>query len=118
MKYSLGIDIGTGSAKGVLFSAGIRPEAQASAEYPTCFPRAGWAQQKPEDWWDAVIKVVRRILKESAVSAKDIGVISVSCQAPTVLLLDENGEPVYDALIWMDRRSEAECSWLEPLGTI
>ena len=113
MKYSLGIDIGTGSAKGILFSAGIRPEAQASAEYPTCFPRAGWAQQKPEDWWDAVIKVVRRILKESAVSAKDIGVISVSCQAPTVLLLDENGEPVYDALIWMDRRSEAECSWLE-----
>ena len=112
MSYSLGIDIGTGSAKGVLFSAGVKPVAQAQAEYPTYFPQAGWAQQKAGDWWKAVVEVIHRLIQESGIGSRDIGAVSVSCQAPTVLLLGKDGEPVYDALIWMDRRSEEECAWL------
>lgn len=112
MAYSLGIDIGTSSAKGVLFSKGVTPVAQASAEYPTYFPQESQAQQKPEDWWKAVVSVIRSILCKSDVDSGEIGVISISCQAPTVLLLNKKGEALCDGIIWMDRRSGDECGWL------
>ncbi len=112
LKYSLGIDIGTSSAKGVLFAPGVRPVAQATAEYETQFPHPGWAQQKPDDWWDATVTVIRELLGKSGVASEQIKVVSVSCQAPTVLLLDKRGIPLCDAIIWMDRRSEAECAYL------
>lgn len=112
LKYSLGIDIGTSSAKGVLFAPGVRPVAQASAEYETLLPQPGWAQQKPDDWWNASVSVIRTLLRKSGVAPEQIKVVSVSCQAPTVLLLDKSGTPLYDAIIWMDRRSEAECAEL------
>lgn len=112
MKYSLGIDVGTSSAKGVLFSKGVTPVAQATAEYPTYFPNENWAQQKPEDWWKAAIDIVQNILQKSTIDPGEIGALSISCQAPTVLLLDKKGEALYDGLIWMDRRSEEECTCL------
>ena len=65
LKYSLGIDIGTSSAKGVLFAPGVRPVAQATAEYETLLPQPGWAQQKPDDWWNAAVSVIRALLQKS-----------------------------------------------------
>ena len=113
MKYSIGIDIGTTTVKCILFGEGVQVVAEAGREYKTLLPKASWAQQNPEDWWKGVAESIRSILTESRVAPEDIKVISVSSQAPAVLPMTKEGEPLHDALIWMDRRSTKELEILE-----
>ena len=108
MNYSIGIDIGTTTVKCILFGEGPKVVAEAGKEYGTLLPEPSWAQQNPEDWWQAVVESVRVILAKSWVDPKDIKVISVSSQAPAVLPVTREGRPLHDALIWMDRRSVEE----------
>lgn len=118
MKYSIGIDIGTTTVKCILFGEGVQVVAEAGREYKTLLPKASWAQQNPEDWWKGVAESIRSILTESRVAPEDIKVISVSSQAPAVLPMTKEGEPLHDALIWMDRRSTKELEILEEkIGT-
>lgn len=108
----LGIDIGTTNAKAALFDASGVLLGEAQREYATIYPQPGWAEQTPEDWWSATVTIVRHLLDASPVEAKDIAAIAVSSQAPTALPLDEQGTALHPALIWMDRRSEAQCARL------
>ena len=108
MNYSIGIDIGTTTVKCILFGEGPKVVAEAGKEYGTLLPEPSWAQQNPDDWWQAVVESVRVILAKSWVDPKDIKVISVSSQAPAVLPVTREGRPLHDALIWMDRRSVEE----------
>ena len=118
MEYSIGIDIGTTTVKCILFGEGVQVVAEAGREYKTLLPKASWAQQNPEDWWKGVAESIRSILTESRVAPEDIKVISVSSQAPAVLPMTKEGEPLHDALIWMDRRSTKELEILEEkIGT-
>lgn len=113
MNYSIGIDIGTTTVKCILFEEGPRVAAEASKEYGTLLPEPSWAQQNPEEWWEAVVESIRIILAKSWVDPKDIKVISVSSQAPAVLPVAKDGTPLHDALIWMDRRSKEEYQIIE-----
>ncbi|MGA2546666.1 MAG: FGGY-family carbohydrate kinase [Rectinemataceae bacterium] len=110
--YTLGIDIGTTNIKSVLFKERATPIAQAVREFKTNIPRPSWAQQRADDWWDAVVDTIRGVLNESRIDAGEVCALAVSCQAPTMLPVDESGEPLYDALIWMDRRSTSQCEML------
>jgi len=115
--YTLGIDIGTTNIKSVLFKPGAILAAQAIREYKTEFPHPSWAQQKADDWWDAVVVTVRKVLAESGIDSAEVAAVAISCQAPTMLPVDNTGRPLGDALIWMDRRSDAQCERLvEKLG--
>lgn len=108
MKYSIGIDIGTTTVKCILFGEGAKMIAEAGKEYGTLLPEPSWAQQNPDDWWDAVSESIRVLLARTRVKPEEIKVISVSSQAPAVLPVTREGRPLYDALIWMDRRSIEE----------
>lgn len=108
MQYSIGIDIGTTNVKCVLFGERALALAQMGVEYKTVIPKPSWAQQKPEDWWNGVTASIQNLLKVSKINPADVKVISVSSQAPTVLPVDREGEPLHDAVIWMDRRSRKE----------
>ncbi len=112
MNYSIGIDIGTTTVKAILFREGPAVAAEASREYSTFIPHHAWAEQDPMDWWNGTVHCLRRILAESRVDPADIKVISVSSQAPCALPLDREGNPLHNALIWMDRRSGAELEQL------
>ncbi len=109
MGYSIGIDIGTTTVKCILFRDGARVVAEAGKEYDTLLPKPSWAQQNPDDWWEAVVESIQTILSRSSVKPEAIKVISVSSQAPAVLPMSREGKPLYGALIWMDRRSTQEC---------
>lgn len=63
--YTLGIDIGTTNIKSVLFKEKALAVAQAVCEYNTDIPRASWAQQRADDWWDGVVGTIRKVLAES-----------------------------------------------------
>lgn len=113
----LGIDVGTTAAKAALFSPDGVLQAVAQAEYPLHHLQAGWVEQHAQDWWQAVCTATRQALATVPEAANRVAGVAVSSQAPTMLALDADGQPVRPALIWMDRRAEAEAVKLsETLG--
>lgn len=106
MPLLLGIDIGTSSAKAVLFDAETaRPVAAAGHEYPLYTPTPDAAEQNPNDWWQAVVAVVRQATAHA--SRRDIAAIGLSGQMHGTVLLDAAHQPVGPAIIWADQRSAA-----------
>lgn len=109
----LGIDVGTTGAKAIVSTAQGEIVARAGREYPTLFPQPNWAEQDPESWWSALCAVLQELFGAQGVDPASIAALSVSCQAPTLVLVDGQGVPLHNALLWMDRRSEPECLWME-----
>ena len=109
----LGVDIGTTAVKAVLISMDGSRLATASQDYPTHHIAPGWVEQDPEDWWRAVISVIRQVANAVPAAAEAVAAIAVSAQAPTLLPVDAQGRPLRNALIWMDRRAGAEAHYLE-----
>lgn len=116
MPLLLGIDIGTSSAKAVLFDPETAQTiAVAGHEYPLHKPSPDRAEQNPEDWWQAAIAVVRQVTAHAG--RTDIAAISFSGQMHGTVLLDRAGVPLHPAIIWADQRSPAACTQLiAPLG--
>ena len=113
----LGIDIGTTAAKAALFSPDGRLQAVGQAEYIVNHVRPGWVEQDPEDWWQATCAAIRQVLANVPNGAEQVAGVAVSAQAPTLIALDRSGQSVRPALIWMDRRAEAEVAQInEKLG--
>ena len=112
MRYLIGIDIGTTNAKATLFDQHFRAIATSGQEYPTHFPQSGWAEQDPQDWWQATAAALRDIMAAQTLASRQILGICVSSQAPAVLPIAADGQPLRRALIWMDRRSEPQCEQL------
>lgn len=110
--FLVGVDVGTTGTKAILCDRQGKVLAQAGEEYPTTFPQPGWAEQDPEAWWRATCHVVRKIFASAGVAPAAVAAVGVSCQAPSLVAVDAQGVPVYPALIWMDRRSEAQCEQL------
>ena len=104
----LGIDVGTSSVKAVLIDESGNIHAVGQAEYPLHHIRPAWVEQDPNDWWGGTCKVINEVLGKVPQAAERILGLAVSCQAPTLLALGHSGQPLRPAMIWMDRRAEAE----------
>ncbi|WP_282610146.1 ribulokinase [Pelagibius sp. Alg239-R121] len=107
-QYFIGIDGGTESLRAGVFDSGGTPLAFAATPYETKFPRPGQAEQNPADWWAAVGRSVRKAVSDSGISADDIAALCVDTTCCSVVALDENGDAVRPALIWMDVRAAKE----------
>ncbi|GAB2025167.1 xylulokinase [Lactovum odontotermitis] len=109
MSYVLGIDLGTSSLKGILMTQDGEVVVTKSADYGIDNPKQGYSEQKPEVWVEALEKVLLSL--KSAVS--DFGTafsgISFSGQMHSLVVLDENNQPVYPAILWNDVRTSAQC---------
>ena len=109
MNYLIGIDLGTSSTKTVLFDEDGNVIASAGKDYPLYTPNNGWAEQKPEDWRNAALETIAKVVKESGVSADDIKGLGISGQMHGLVMLDENGDVIRPSIIWCDQRTEKEC---------
>lgn len=111
MTQTLGLDIGTGSAKAVAFEVERGVLSSGAASYGMSTPRPGWAEQDPADWWQAALDAI-----ESA--GRDTEAIAVSGQGAALVLLDAQGVPVRPALIHLDSRAADEAAELaaSPVG--
>jgi xylulokinase len=89
--------------------------AVCQAEYPLHHIRPAWVEQDPEDWWRATCRAVRETLAKIPHGPERVLGLAVSSQAPTLLPLDRSGRPLRPAMIWMDRRAEAEAARLAEL---
>ncbi len=117
----LGIDVGTTGTKAALISPDGQLRAVGQSEYPLHHLRPGWVEQDPEDWWRAVCLATHQALASEKNAAERVAGLAVSAQAPTLLPLDRTDKPLRPAMIWMDRRAEAEVNKLNVLlgeGTI
>jgi len=108
-KYLLGIDLGTSGTKTVLFRQDGTALALSTVEYPLSQPENGWAEQAPEDWWNAAIQTISAVLKKSAVNPDDIAGLGISGQMHGLVMLDEAGEVLRPCIIWADQRTGREC---------
>jgi len=109
MSFLLGIDIGTSGTKTVLFDEKGNTIASATEEYPLYQPNVGWAEQDPEDWWNATCVTIKAVISKSGVNPQDIKGVGLSGQMHGAVLLDSENRILRKAIIWCDQRSAAEC---------
>lgn len=88
-----------------------------SKDYPVDYPKPGWAEQNPEDWWNAASEGVREILAITGIEATDIQSIGLAGQMHGLVLLDSGSKVLMPALLWCDQRTKEECDYItETLG--
>jgi xylulokinase len=104
----IGCDVGTQSTKALLLNDQGTTLARSARTYPTAHPAAGWAEQDPADWLDAVVGSISDLLGAADVGASDIAGIGVAAQVDGIAPVDAANRPVAKAPIWMDRRATAE----------
>ena len=108
MAHVIGCDVGSQSLKGVLVDADGATVAEASATYELSFPHPGWAEQDPDGWLRALRAVVSALLERGGVVAGDVGALGLASQVDGVVAVDTQGRHLRPAIIWMDRRAEAQ----------
>ena len=108
-EYLLGIDIGTSSCKVALFRPDGSVAASAGSDYPVSYPRRGWAEQDPRDWWHGVCRAIRAVIGESGIDPAEIAGIGVDGQSWSAIALDASGEVLCPTPIWTDTRSTEIC---------
>lgn len=107
MAVVLGIDIGTGSLKGMLLDTEKGVLAVRAKEYGVDFPRPGFAEQDPRVWWSAFLDVLNA-LRDAVRPEAEIAAVGLSGQMHGLVLADENGEAVRPAILWLDQRSKEQ----------
>jgi xylulokinase len=109
MEYYLGLDLGTGSLKTVLFDIFGKEIAQSTMEYPLYQPHNGWSEQEPEDWYQAAVKTVSDCLIKSGVPKEEVKGLGISGQMMGAVMLDKNGQLLRRAILWNDGRTTESC---------
>lgn len=109
-KYTLGIDIGTTGVKASVLDVDAgKVVAHSLKEHPLFHPKPGYAEQEGDNYWKAVVEAVQQCFKQGSFADKISGV-SLSGLVGVMLPIDKDGKPVRPGMIWMDSRSEEECT--------
>lgn len=112
-KYWLGIDIGTGGSRALLVDATGEVVAGVTAPHEEMrMERPLWAEQRPENWWDAAQLAVREALAVAGAKGEDIAGVGLSGQMHGLTLLDADDNVIRPALIWCDQRSQPQVDWI------
>jgi len=113
MKYILSLDQGTTSSRAILFDHAGSIVAVAQKEFPQIFPKPGWVEHDPRDIWSTQAGVAAEALTKANVGAADVAAIGITNQRETTVVWDRaTGEPVYNAIVWQDRRTAGICDRL------
>ena len=115
--YVLAIDQGTTSTRCILFDAHAKPLAVAQREFKQHYPHAGWVEHDPEEIWADTLKTLKEVLQTARVKAAGVAAIGVTNQRETVVVWDrKTGRPLYNAIVWQDRRTADLCAALKAKG--
>ncbi|MHB8131060.1 MAG: FGGY family carbohydrate kinase, partial [Mobilitalea sp.] len=106
----VGVDLGTSSVKLLLMDEAGDIKSIVTREYPLFFPKPGWSEQNPEDWYTALIDGMKELTKDC--DKTQIEGISFSGQMHGMVILDENDKVIRPAILWNDGRTQAECDYL------
>ena len=116
-KYILSLDSGTTSSRAILFDRKGKQIAMAQQEFTQIFPKKGWVEHDPQEIWDTQRNAVTAVLKKAGVSAEEIDSIGITNQRETTLIWERvSGKPVFNAIVWQDRRTAGTCDELIDQG--
>lgn len=112
-QYILAHDLGTSGNKASLYDETGRLVGSATFNYDTNYPKAGWAEQDPNDWWKAVCLATKAVLENAKVDAKNVVCVSFSGQMMGCLPVDASGRHLGKSIIWADMRALEETEYLK-----
>lgn len=113
-KYILALDQGTSSSRAIVFDHEGRICASAQKEFPQHFPKPGWVEHDPKDIWSSEASVIAEAITSMGINGLNIAGIGITNQRETTIVWDaETGEPVYNAIVWQDRRTSEYCDSLK-----
>ncbi|HRW31063.1 MAG TPA: FGGY family carbohydrate kinase, partial [Emcibacteraceae bacterium] len=117
MKYILSIDQGTTSSRAILFNDKMHNVATAQQEFKQFFPKSGRVEHDGNEIWSSTMETCLGVMKKQSISAEDIIAIGITNQRETTLIWDKKtGEPIYNAIVWQDRRTSQYCEMLKNDG--
>ncbi len=117
MSYVLALDQGTTSSRAILFGTDGKIVAQAHHEFEQIYPSSGWVEHKPYDILTSQLGSAVEALGRAAVRPRDIAAIGITNQRETTIVWDrETGKPIYNAIVWQDRRTAPLCERLRESG--
>ena len=117
LSYILALDQGTTSSRAILFDYGGQIRAVAQKEFRQIFSPGGRVEHDAIEIWNSQIAVAREVLERATVSARDVAAIGITNQRETAVIWDRRtGKPIYNAIVWQDRRTAAFCDQLKREG--
>ncbi|WP_282128409.1 glycerol kinase GlpK [Roseobacter litoralis] len=117
MTHILAIDQGTTSSRAIIFDGAMNITASAQEEFTQHYPDSGWVEHDPGDLWATTAGTCRAAIEEAGLKPEGIAAIGITNQRETVVVWDKTtGQPVYNAIVWQDRRTAAYCKTLRDEG--
>jgi glycerol kinase len=106
-KYAIAIDSGTTSSRAMIFDHSGRVVSVSQKEHEQIYPKPGWVEHDPKEIWDRTQEVVEEAISKADASKDDIAALGITNQRETAVVWDRNtGEPVYNAIVWQDTRTD------------
>ncbi len=115
--YILSLDQGTTSSRAIVFDHASQMVASAQKEFRQIYPRPGWVEHDPQEIWSSQSATAAEALAEANLSSDDIAAVSITNQRETAIVWDrDSGKPIYNAIVWQDRRTADFCAQLKRDG--
>ena len=116
-KYILALDQGTTSSRAIVFDHEGQIRSVAQKEFPQYFPQPGWVEHNPNEIWGSEASVIAEAISTIDITGLDIAAIGITNQRETTIVWDiDTDEPIYNAIVWQDRRTAAFCDQLKADG--
>ena len=117
MKYLLALDQGTSSSRSIVFAPDGHIAGMAQQEFRQIYPHPSWVEHDPLEIWSSQLATIRAVLKDANIRTQDIACIGITNQRETTVVWNrKTGQPIYNAIVWQDRRAEPVCSKLRQEG--
>ena len=116
-KYILSLDQGTTSSRAIIFDKQGSIVSIAQKEFTQYFPQPGWVEHDPNEIWSTQVGVAAEAITKEGLSANNISGIGITNQRETIVVWDrKTGKPVYNAIVWQDKRTSDFCDELKAMG--
>lgn len=118
-KYILSFDAGTTSSRAIVFNKKGEICSVAQKEFTQIFPKSGWVEHDPHEIWSSQAAVAAEAITKIGINGTNIAAIGITNQRETTIIWDRaTGEPVYNAIVWQDRRTSEYCDQLKQQGLL
>jgi glycerol kinase len=116
-KYILSIDAGTTSSRAILFDKNGKQISISQFEFTQIFPKESWVEHDPMEIWETQLRAIKDVVSKSSINVEEIDSIGITNQRETTVVWNKKtGKPVYNAIVWQDRRTAFICDELERKG--
>ena len=113
-KYILALDQGTTSSRAIIYNSNSEPIASAQKEFKQIYPKPGWVEHDPIELWETQLSVAKEAIEKAGIQPSQIAGIGITNQRETTVIWNRNtGKPIYNAIVWQDRRTSKYCDELK-----